>query len=95
MPEPKGPPCGFLGLGSSLGASGNVSRNLWTCYCSYISTNIFGDMKNGGERDYDLVLQRNVDRYEIVNATNDVSMVSRRRIGLNVRCGPKAKFIVA
>jgi hypothetical protein len=87
MPEPKGPPCGFLGLGSSSGASANVSRDLLTCYYSYTSTNIFGDMKNGGGRDFGLALRRNVGRYGIVDAPSDVSMVSRRRFGLNARSG--------
>jgi hypothetical protein len=47
----------------------------------------FGDMKNGSGRDFDLVLQGNVDRYGIVDAASDVSMVSRK-MSLNARCGP-------
>lgn len=87
MPEPKGPPCGFLGLGSSPGTSGNVSHDLCIDRFSNIPTNIFGDMKNGGVRDLHFVLRGNVDRYEIVDAASDVSMVSRRRMDHNARCG--------
>ena len=83
MSGPRGPPCGILGLGFSSEASGNVSRDLCTDRFSNIPTNIFGDMKNGCGRDFDLVLQGNVDRYEVVDAASDVSMVSRWRIGLN------------
>lgn len=88
MSGPRGPPCGFLGLGFSSGASGNVSHDLCTDRFSNIPTNIFCDMKNDCGRDSDLVLRGNVDRYEVVDAASDVSMVSRWRIGLNARCEP-------
>jgi hypothetical protein len=40
-------------------------------------------MKNGGGRDLDLVLRKNVDRYEVVGVASDGSMVSRWWIGLH------------
>jgi hypothetical protein len=88
MSGPRGPPRGFLGLGFSSGASGNVSRDLCIDCFSNIPTNIFGDMKNGCGQDFDLALRGNVGRYEVVDAASDVSMVSRWRIGLNSICEP-------
>ena len=43
---------------------------------SYYSTNISDDIKNGGGRDFDIVLRRSVDRHEVVDAASDVSKAS-------------------
>ena len=41
-------------------------------------------MKSSGGRDLDLVLRKNVDRYEAADVATDGSMVSRWWIGLHV-----------
>lgn len=87
MIEQKGPPCGFLGLGSSPRASGSVSLDLWKDTFCVNSINIFDGMKNGGGRDFDLVLKRNADRYEIVDAASDSLLVSRQLTDLHAGYG--------